>query len=265
MPFYHHTLPAFPTYLLPSLPFSSSSHRRQKSTSSAHSRESDDAVPSLSPSPPTSPRSTGFVHAAPWKHGDSQPRQAEGLSRAQPNTLKCATCAADIAFTSQIVSKGFTGRYGRAYLVAPAPKRITSEGKRAGSTLPGLPNIRQGRPVFRDLLTGPHVVADVTCVSCQTVLGWKYLEAKEPAQKYKIGKYILETQRVVATVSWEDGEEARDEGELADADKDDDGLVIFDEEDEDECDDLFAGTWNAVAVAESRARRVNTRITDPNS
>jgi hypothetical protein len=263
MPFYHHTLPAFPTYLLPSLPFSS--HRRRISTSSAHSRDSDDAAPSLSPSPPTSPRSTGFLDAALWKHEDPPPRKPERLSRAQPNTLKCVTCAADIAFISQIVSKGFTGRYGRAYLVAPPPKRITSDGKRADSTSSSLPNIRQGRPVFRDLLTGAHVVADVTCVSCQTVLGWKYLEAKEPAQKYKIGKYILETQRVVATVSWEDGEEPLDEVEPADADKHDEGLVIFDEEDEDECDDLFAGTWNPVAVAESRARRVNTRITDANS
>lgn len=115
------------------------------------------------------------------------------------------------------------------------------------------------------MLTGHHVVADVTCVHCQTVLGWKYLEAKEPAQKYKVGKYILETQRVVATVSWEDGDESMDEDPAGDADKDEEGLVIFDEEDEDECDDLFTGTWNAVTAADNRARRANTRITDANS
>ncbi len=36
----------------------------------------------------------------------------------------------------------------------------------------------------------------MSCVNCQTVLGWKYDEAYEESQKYKEGKYILEKTRV---------------------------------------------------------------------
>jgi hypothetical protein len=117
--------------------------------------------------------------------------------------------------------------------------------------------------VNRELLTGQHVVADVSCVICGTVLGWKYVDAKEAAQRYKIGKFILETKRVVVVVSWEDGEGRldADEGEGLEMLGDDgnDDLVVFDSEDEDECDDLFAGVWDPEIVAKRRSRRVNTR------
>lgn len=171
------------------------------------------------------------------------------------------TCATDVAFASQIVSKGFTGRHGRAYLVSP-PARSPDGSKGRKSTK--LVNVKIGRPVNRELLTGAHVVADVSCLICSSILGWKYLDAKEQGQKYKIGKYILETKRVVEVVSWEDGVEGLEETELVggDMDRDDDGVVIFDDEDEDECDDLFTGTWNASEVAGRRAMRVYPRTTD---
>ena len=112
-------------------------------------------------------------------------------------------------------------------------------------------------------------MADVSCAICSTVLGWKYLDAKEQAQKYKIGKYILESKRVVEVVSWEDGVEGLEGTDPADpadpashADGDDDGLVIFDDEDEDECEDLFTGTWSASVVASRRAMRVSTQTTE---
>ncbi|KAK1700226.1 Yippee/Mis18, partial [Colletotrichum godetiae] len=103
-------------------------------------------------------------------------------------TLRCSTCSCDIAFSSQIVSKGFTGRYGRAYLIAPT-----------GS----LANVRIGKCENRQLVTGWHVVADITCVLCNAKLGWKYVDAKELSQKYKVGKFILEVERVVPFRSWE--------------------------------------------------------------
>lgn len=129
-----------------------------------------------------------------------------------------------------------------------------------------LPNTKIGRSVNRELLTGQHVVADVSCVICSAVLGWKYLDAKEAAQKYKIGKYILEMKRVVLAVGWEDGvdegdevaqvlEGAREE-EVEDADDD---VVVFDSEDEDECEDLFAGTWDPEVVAKRRGKRTWSR------
>lgn len=46
-------------------------------------------------------------------------------------------------------------------------------------------------------------MSDVSCALCGSVLGWKYIAAEEEAQRYKIGKYILETKRVVVGSEWE--------------------------------------------------------------
>lgn len=149
-------------------------------------------------------------------------------------------CSSDVALTQQIISKGFTGRYGRAFLVAPAAQTDA------------LMNVRVGRSESRQLVTGWHVVADITCVTCRSKLGWKYVDAKEAAQKYKVNKYILETERVVTFRSWEDVDvaimEEREEERGCD-----DGDVVFDSEDEDECEDIFAGTWNREDVKARRA------------
>jgi len=112
-------------------------------------------------------------------------------------------------------------------------------------------------------LTGQHVVADVSCNICGTVLGWKYVDAKEAAQKYKIGKFILEMKRVIVGVGWEDtgvdGGEV-DEREFGGIEDGNDGdIVVFDSEDEDECEDLFAGVWDPEVVAKRRARRVGRK------
>jgi len=131
-----------------------------------------------------------------------------------------------------------------------------------------LTNTRTGRHVNRELLTGTHVVADVNCIICGTVLGWKYVDAKEAAQKYKIGKFILEMKRVVVAAGWEDGtrenETVNDLGleimevEAGKCQEEDEseGDIVFDSEDEDECDDLFAGVWDAEVIAKRRGRRV---------
>jgi Yippee zinc-binding/DNA-binding /Mis18, centromere assembly len=129
-----------------------------------------------------------------------------------------------------------------------------------------LVNTKVGRNVNRELLTGQHVVADVSCIICGTVLGWKYVDAKEAAQKYKIGKFILEMKRVVLGVGWEDvgvarraeeddGLEFRSDGQAKEGEE----VVVFDSEDEDECEDLFAGVWDPEVVARRRARRVGRK------
>ena len=89
------------------------------------------------------------------------------------------------------------------------------------------------------------------------------MDAKESAQKYKIGKYILEMKRVGLGVSWEDADEdeLEQEGqglsmEVGGKGKEEDGVVVFDSEDEDECEDLFAGVWDAEVVAKRRSRRI---------
>ncbi|KAH8820907.1 yippee family protein [Xylogone sp. PMI_703] len=287
-------LPQFAAYLLPSIsrPF----RRRQQSASSTQSAASP---PSLSSSTATTPSSSppeyDFLHS--FSRGDSdkselafqtvftptpEPLPTSGKTRnsyvgtlrqTHPATMKCKTCSSDIAFTSQIVSKGFTGRLGRAYLVAPPPMSSTPT---ASTKTPDLVNTRMGRPTTTELLTGTHVVADVICCVCAMVLGWKYVDAKEEAQKYKVGKYILETKRVVGLQHWEDEYEDNEDdsavgrrvksvvnGECIWEDTHTGNHreypteeIVFDSEDEDECEDLFAGVWDPVLAAKRRGRRI---------
>jgi hypothetical protein len=212
-------------------------------------------------------------------------RSGARLGPAQPDTLRCATCSADLAFARQIVSKGFTGRYGRAYLVSPPPSpsprsrkdKETDKGKDVRwEPSNDLVNTKVGRPQSRQLVTGAHVVADISCVVCDTVVGWKYVDAKEAAQRYKIGKFILETRKVVSAKSWEDVmhmEEHNEPGRSLSAvpqggtldsstlghalpESGSEEEVTFDSEDEDECEDLFSGVWDPDVVKKRRERRV---------
>jgi hypothetical protein len=111
----------------------------------------------------------------------------------------------------------------------------------------------------RQLATGAHVVADISCAICEKVVGWKYVDAREEGQKYKVGKFILEMRRVAVVKGWEDvGVERGRGGEMGRGDvgegKGEGEDVMFDSEDEDECDEIFAGTWDRVAVRRRRAR-----------
>jgi hypothetical protein len=95
------------------------------------------------------------------------------------------------------------------------------------------------------------------------------VDAKEPAQRYKIGKFILETRRVVGGKTWEDmdGSHADISGSGMVSDRAEGGKnkeaaeeeVEFDSEDEDECEDLFTGVWDAEGVRKRRERRVEPR------
>lgn len=148
---------------------------------------------------------------------------------------------------------------------------------RSTTTLPttasSLPNTYIGRAVPRQLVTGAHTVSDVSCSFCATSLGWKYIAAEEESQKYKIGKYILETKRIRGVSCWEN-EESEDADDIIAAlpfdaagdlplppdrlpmsSKDSLQAIEFDSEDEDECEDLFAGVWSqALALKRRRGR-----------
>jgi hypothetical protein len=93
------------------------------------------------------------------------------------------------------------------------------------------------------------------------VLGWKYVEAQEESQRYKVGKFILETKRIRGAVDWENGHSL---GEFGAEDDNEEMLppdrmeeaVDFDSQDEDECEDLFAGVWSPeLALKRRRGRR----------
>ncbi|KAF3809346.1 Protein yippee-like F37A8.5 [Colletotrichum gloeosporioides] len=261
--------PTFPTYLLPSfnLPF-----RRRPSSpppppttttatttptpeasqipslSSSPTSSTTDEVPTPPNSPPPPPYQDTITTSSPSSPADTKlppsrlrPRRqtrtkpaALTISRTQPDTLRCSTCSSDIAFASQIVSKGFTGRYGRAYLVSPTTlptPASPSSTRNSGPAGPGtLANVRIGKCENRQLVTGWHVVADITCLLCSAKLGWKYVDAKELSQKYKVGKFILEVERVVPFRSWEDVSP----GQGVCPDEDEDGVSDESESDEDE-------------------------------
>ncbi|CAD7928137.1 unnamed protein product [Amoebophrya sp. A25] len=98
----------------------------------------------------------------------------------QSNTLlKCRCCGVHVANPEHVISKDFHGTLGPAYLIA------------------SVINYTSGPDEERLLITGKHIVCDVSCVRCQCVLGWRYQAAHEQAQKYKEGKFILESARVV--------------------------------------------------------------------
>ncbi len=80
-----------------------------------------------------------------------------------------AHCGTHIANQSEIISKAFQGRHGRAYLFG------------------NVVNVSSGSREERILITGLHVVADVYCNACHAIVGWKYEEAFEESQKYKVG------------------------------------------------------------------------------
>lgn len=328
--------PHFPIYLLPSLKIPFTKRRQGSVTTAAASND----VPSLSSSPtsitgtddfPASPTSisefeTSYTldlprdrssssYQAPQHHQPKHRRDSHSdrLTRDLPDTLRCSTCGTDVAYGLQIVSKGFTGRHGRALLVAAPPPTATPScpGSPLSTSPPpptnansysslardgaNLVNVSVGRPEPRALVTGAHVVADITCATCGVKIGWKYVDAREQSQKYKVGKFILETERVVLHRSWEDALAGAGEGEQqprghfysssapagssmgggrkvsCSSDKssggpgeiDEDGgsgeseeEVAFNSDDDDECEDIFAGVWDAATVAKRRGSRV---------
>ncbi|KAI8999594.1 Yippee/Mis18, partial [Gaertneriomyces semiglobifer] len=88
----------------------------------------------------------------------------------------CHECLTHLSTSEDILSKAFQGQHGKAYLFNTVV------------------NIIEGVAEDRHMTTGLHTVRDIYCVSCQSVVGWKYERAYEDSQKYKEGKYILERQ-----------------------------------------------------------------------
>ncbi|KAL6235408.1 hypothetical protein BDW75DRAFT_142944 [Aspergillus navahoensis] len=178
--------------------------------------------------------------------------------------IRCSTCAAELCLTTQIISKGFTGRHGRAYLVS-AESTVTAPPCLGYS----LPNTLLQSPVSRNLVTGAHTVSDIECVFCGSVLGWKYIKAEEQSQRYKVGKFILETNKIIKTSAWDPafganltGSTGRYPPRPAEAPSSPmyEGIE-FDSQDEDECEDLFSGVWNPGLAVRRRtkvARRAST-------
>lgn len=100
-------------------------------------------------------------------------------------TYSCIHCRAHLASHDELISKLFQGNHGRAYLF----NKVVNVGFK--------------QTVRRQLLTGPHTVADIYCENCETTLGWKYEQAFVAGQKYKEGKYIIEVVHMFKENSWD--------------------------------------------------------------
>mmetsp|Transcript_21129 Transcript_21129/g.3439 ORF Transcript_21129/g.3439 Transcript_21129/m.3439 type:complete len:82 (-) Transcript_21129:1610-1855(-) len=65
----------------------------------------------------------------------------------------CRQCKSHITSHKELVSKTFTGQYGRAFLFNTAI------------------NISKGPPEEKALLTGLHIVRDIFCKFCRLLIG----------------------------------------------------------------------------------------------
>ncbi|THW63018.1 yippee-domain-containing protein [Aureobasidium pullulans] len=217
----------FPSFLVPSLPF----RRRKSSTDSNISTSST---------------------------GSNDSSNHDTFLDGNKSHLQCSRCLADLALSSQIISKGFTGRHGRAYLVSATESWVQATSSSSKKdTHPNLPNTFTHKPVPRQLVTGAHTVSDISCAQCGSVLGWKYVAAEEESQQYKVGKFILETRRTCRNSCWEGQSDAVVEaGGIPERNKSG-GLddVEFDSQDEDECEELFMGIWNPQIASRRRAKK----------
>ncbi|KAL7133950.1 hypothetical protein ABFS83_12G173300 [Erythranthe nasuta] len=91
----------------------------------------------------------------------------------------CKHCKTHLALFDDIISKSFHCRNGKAYLFDNAV------------------NVTVGEKEERMMMTGMHIVVDIFCVGCGSIVGWRYEAAHEKSQKYKVGKYILERFKVL--------------------------------------------------------------------
>ncbi|XP_022987191.1 protein yippee-like isoform X1 [Cucurbita maxima] len=94
----------------------------------------------------------------------------------------CKYCRTHLALYHDIISKSFHCRHGKAYLF----NKVV--------------NVWLGKIEERLMMTGMHTVADLFCVGCGSIVGWKYETAHEKSQKYKEGKFVLESLNRVKVV-----------------------------------------------------------------
>ena len=113
----------------------------------------------------------------------------------------CRSCKTHLSNHDDILSKVAPPR--RAARACPAPPRATATDARTQDfrgqhgkafLFTSVVNVVEEAPVERTMTTGRHLVRDIKCRQCATVVGWKYDKAYEPCEQYKENKFILEVE-----------------------------------------------------------------------
>mmetsp|Transcript_22309 Transcript_22309/g.49055 ORF Transcript_22309/g.49055 Transcript_22309/m.49055 type:complete len:126 (+) Transcript_22309:305-682(+) len=99
--------------------------------------------------------------------------------RDEKNKFCCLKCGSDVAEASSVIWEGFMGSQKPAVLLRQVVNVEPYSAKRV-----------------ERLSTGEYQLVDVNCRICQTPLGWEYVSATSPEQKYKEGASLLSEGRL---------------------------------------------------------------------
>ncbi|CCW61505.1 unnamed protein product [Phytomonas sp. EM1] len=92
----------------------------------------------------------------------------------------CAFCSTHLCLASDVLSRTFHGKHGKAFLVNRCE------------------NYYVGPQEQKELITGTHIVRDVFCTFCDKNIGWCYDFALDEQERYKVHRFVLENKLVRA-------------------------------------------------------------------
>ncbi|WCJ32469.1 Yippee family putative zinc-binding protein [Euphorbia peplus] len=90
----------------------------------------------------------------------------------------CQNCRTPLALQTDLLSKGYKAKSGQAYLFSHVM------------------NVVLGRKEEKQMMTGKYSIAGINCSKCGEELGWKYVAAFDPKQRYKEGHFVLEKLKI---------------------------------------------------------------------
>eukprot|EP01016_Furgasonia_blochmanni_P031032 TRINITY_DN3212_c0_g1_i14.p3 TRINITY_DN3212_c0_g1~~TRINITY_DN3212_c0_g1_i14.p3 ORF type:complete len:105 (+),score=2.48 TRINITY_DN3212_c0_g1_i14:164-478(+) len=91
------------------------------------------------------------------------------------NIYCCNVCSVHLTNYNELVSKGFKGKTGKAYLFNVAQEQLKYFFCEVYIELECRVNVSCGPVEERILISGLHLVCDIYCKSCHTIVGWKYV------------------------------------------------------------------------------------------
>nr|GMC48624.1 protein yippee-like At5g53940 [Ipomoea batatas] len=110
-------------------------------------------------------------------------------------TYNCKFCKTQLALADDLVSRVYKNWFLEARIakldVCLAQAFHCRRGK--AYLFNNVVNNMVGPLEERMMLSGMHTVADIFCCCCGQIIGWKYEAAHEKSQKYKEGKFVLES------------------------------------------------------------------------